>query len=127
MHYLTVEEALALHAVAVRLSGGSAGVRENDVLIGCLMRPQTAFGGKDMYPSVWEKAAVYLDSISRNHPFIDGNKRTAFLCSARFLHDNGFNLTFDDRGIVDGILWVVIKHPSIKEIAQWLEKHYRKN
>ncbi|MEK7628792.1 MAG: type II toxin-antitoxin system death-on-curing family toxin [Patescibacteria group bacterium] len=127
MHYLTVEEALALHAIAVRQSGGSAGVREVGTLTGCLERPKAAFGGKDMYATMWEKASVYLDSIARNHPFIDGNKRTAFLCAVAFIHKNGYEPALSDRDIVDGVLWVVTKKPPIGEIATWLEKHCVRN
>ena len=126
VHYLTVEDALANHAVGIHLSGGSLGVRDEGVLIGCLERPKAAFGGSDMYKTVFEKAAVYIDSIARNHPFVDGNKRTAFLCGSRFLSLNKYNVHMPCRKIVDGMLWVVTKHPEIKEIAAWLKKHSSK-
>lgn len=123
VRYLTLEDALEMHAVVVKLSGGSHGVREREVLLGCLERPKAAFGGKDMYESVFAKAAVYIDSIARNHPFVDGNKRTAFLSAARFLALNNIDLVIDDAEIVRGVIWVVTEHPSVEEIASWLKKH----
>ncbi len=123
VRYLTLEDALEMHAIVVRLSGGSHGVREKEVLLGCLERPKAAFGGQDMYLTIFAKSAVYMDSIARNHPLIDGNKRTAFLCAARFLALNGKRLTIVDAEIVRGVLWVVTEYPAIEEISQWLEKH----
>jgi death on curing protein len=125
-NYLVVEDALSNLAVAVRLSGGSAGVRDEGVLVGCLERPKAEFGGKEMYRTLFEKSAVYIDSIARNHPFIDGNKRTAFLCGARFLNLNGYDLDMQQNVIVDGMLWVVTDHPEIQEIARWIKKHSKK-
>lgn len=124
--YLTLEDALAVHVVAVTLAGGSQGVRLHNVLLGCLERPKAAFGGNDMYKNIFEKASVYIDSIARNHPFIDGNKRTSFLCAARFLSLNGYHISMPNPEIVRGMLWVVIDHPSITEIARWLQKHSHK-
>ncbi len=112
-----------MHAIVVKLSGGSHGVRERESLLGSLERPKAAFGGKDMYPTLFSKAAVYIDSIARNHPLVDGNKRTAFLCAARFLAENGVSLDMSDDEIVRGVIWVVVEHPTIEEIAAWLEQN----
>jgi death on curing protein len=123
VRYLTLEDVLEMHAIVVRLSGGSHGVRSKESLLGSLERPKAAFGSNDMYPTLFAKAAVYIDSIARNHPFVDGNKRSSFLCAARFLAENDIDLIMGDEEIVRGVVWVVVDNPSIKEIAAWLEKH----
>lgn len=125
--YVTLEDALEVHAVVIKMSGGTLGVRDMNSLTGCLERPKAAFGGNDMYASLFEKAAVYIDSVSRNHPLLDGNKRTAFLCGVRFLSLNGITITIDNNEIVRGVLWVVTEHPTIQEIAAWLERHSSQN
>jgi death on curing protein len=126
VRYLVLEDVLELHAVVIRLSGGSLGVRDHGVLTGCLDRPKTAFGGSDMYPTLHTKAAVYIDTVARNHPLIDGNKRTAFLSGARFLAMNDVALNMDDDEIVRGMIWIVTEHPSIEQIAEWLKEHSEK-
>lgn len=126
VRYLVIEDVVEMHAIVIRLSGGSFGIRDHGVLSGCLERPKTAFGGKDMYPTLHAKAAACIDTIARNHPLVDGNKRTAFLSGARFLSMNDIELAITDDEIVRGMIWVVTEHPSIEEIAAWLEKQSRR-
>lgn|SRR3989344_1276586 len=126
VRFITIEEVLALHATVIGLTSGSLGVRDMGGLQGCLGRPQTAIGGADMFPGIFEKTAAYIESTARNHPFIDGNKRTAHLIGARFLALNGYNLTPAPGEIELCMLWIVTDKPPIKEIAAWLKKRSRK-
>jgi death on curing protein len=71
--YVTVVEALAIHADQIERYGGSPSVRDRGLLEGALVRPQTGY-----YSSLIEEAAALWESLSQNHPFVDGNKRTAF-------------------------------------------------
>jgi death on curing protein len=86
--YVTVVEALAIHADQIERYGGSAGVRDQGLLEGALFRPQTGY-----YSSLIEEAAALWESLSQNHPFVDGNKRTAFAITYTFLAINGARLT----------------------------------
>jgi death on curing protein len=86
--YVTVEEALAIHADQIERYGGSAGVRDLGLLEAALFRPQTGY-----YPGLIEEAAALWESLSQNHPFVDGNKRTAFAIAYTFLAINGARLT----------------------------------
>jgi death on curing protein len=86
--YVTVVEALAIHADQIERYGGSPGVRDQGLLEGALFRPQTGY-----YSSLIEEAAALWESLSRNHPFVDGNKRTAFAITYTFLAINGARLT----------------------------------
>src|SRR6201986_694189 len=88
--YLTVAEALAMHADQIERYGGAHGVRDPGLLEAALFRPQTGY-----YADVIEEAAALLESLSQNHPFIDGNKRTAFAATYTFLAINGARLTAD--------------------------------
>ena len=86
--YLTVAEVLAMHADQIERYGGSPGVRDPGMLEAALYRPQTGY-----YADLIEEAAALWESLSQNHAFIDGNKRTAFAAMYTFLAINGATLT----------------------------------
>src|SRR5580698_8847478 len=88
--YLTVAEVLAIHADQIERYGGSPGVRDAGLLEAALYRPQTGY-----YADLIEQAAALWESLSQNHAFIDGNKRTAFATMYTFLAINGARLTAD--------------------------------
>jgi death on curing protein len=88
--YLTVAEVLAMQADQIERYGGSPGVRDQGLLEAALYRPQTGY-----YAGLIEEAAALWESLSQNHPFIDGNKRTAFAAAYTFLAINGARLTAD--------------------------------
>lgn len=121
MRYLTAEEILVLHALAIDETGGSHGVRDPGLLQSIAERPKTAFGGKEMYLGVFAKAAVYMDSIIRYHVFIDGNKRAALIATARFLHINGHELVATNAAALKFVLKVAVEKTAIEEVAAWLK------
>jgi death-on-curing protein len=86
--YLTVAEVLAMHADQIQRYGGSHGIRDQGLLEAALFRPQTGY-----YAGLIEEAAALWESLSQNHAFIDGNKRTAFAATYTFLAINGARLT----------------------------------
>jgi death-on-curing protein len=88
--YLTMAEVLAMHADQIERYGGSHGVRDQGLLEAALYRPQTGY-----YADLIEEAAALWESLSQNHPFIDGNKRTAFAAMYTFLAINGARLAAD--------------------------------
>lgn len=92
--YLTVAEVLAMHADQIERYGGSHGVRDPGLLEAALYRPQTGY-----YADLIEEAAALWESLSQNHAFIDGNKRTAFAAAYTFLAINGARLTADAEEI----------------------------
>ena len=97
--YLTVAEVLAMHADQIDRYGGGHGVRDPGLLEAALFRPQTGY-----YADLIEEAAALWESISQNHPFIDGNKRTAFAATYTFLAINGARLTADAQETEDFVL-----------------------
>ncbi|HEX7760369.1 MAG TPA: type II toxin-antitoxin system death-on-curing family toxin [Caulobacteraceae bacterium] len=88
--YLTVTEVLAIHADQIEQYGGADGLRDPGQLESALFRPQTGY-----YPDLISEAAALWESLSQNHPFIDGNKRTAFAATFTFLAINGVSITAD--------------------------------
>ena len=87
--HLTVDIVKAIHAESICRFGGSDGLREPAVLESAVAAPQASFGGKSPYRNIAEVAAAYLFYLCRNHPFIDGNKRTALGACLVFLRLNG--------------------------------------
>jgi death-on-curing protein len=101
--WIDERDTLALHNRLLALDGGAAGVRDEGLLKSALARPQQihAYGDK---PDTVELAAAYTAGIVRNHPFIDGNKRTGFLVGALFLEMNGYSLTASEEGATQAVL-----------------------
>lgn len=77
-----------IHAEAIKLFGGLKGVRHENLLASAVLTPQSSFGGKSPYADIIEIAAAYLFYICKNHPFLDGNKRTAMMAAIVFLRLN---------------------------------------
>lgn len=95
---------LAMHAEQLRLHGGAAGVRDEGMLESALNRPlQKAAYGE---PDLCELAAAYLFGIAKNHPFVDGNKRTALASADLFLIFNGLELQAEDEDLIQFVLLV---------------------
>jgi death-on-curing protein len=88
--YLALVEVLAIHDDQIERYGGSTGVRDLGLLEAALFRPQTGY-----YSDLIEEAAALWESLAQNHPFIDGNKRTAFAATYTFLAVNGARITAD--------------------------------
>jgi death-on-curing protein len=92
MRYLSVGEVLQLYRRVIEDTGGGFGVRDLGGLLSATAQPRMTFEGKDLYPTLPEKAAALASSIVMNHPFLDGNKRTAHAAMEAFLQLNGFGL-----------------------------------
>lgn len=126
MLYLNPEEILVIHARIIDATGGSHGVRDVLRIASMAERLKIRFGGKDLYPTIFTKAATLLHSCAMDHPFVDGNKRTAITIAARFLFLNGYELSATNSILEKFVLEVVIKKLDIKPIAVWFKKHSKK-
>ena len=89
---ILLKDILNLHKLSIEEYGGSDGLRDTDLLESAIARPFQTFNGKDLYPSIFEKAAALGESIIINHPFIDGNKRTGTIAMIALLQENGLHL-----------------------------------
>lgn len=120
MRYLTIEQVLFLHSRLIEETGGSHGIRDLALLQSAVARPQATFGGNDLYPDIFAKAAALLESLIRNHPFIDGNKRTGVTAAGLFLRRNGHALIATNEELESFTLRVAESWAELPEIVEWL-------
>jgi death-on-curing protein len=118
-------DALALHDRLLALDGGAGGVREPDLLSSALARPQQIYACGDRPDSV-DMAAAYTVGIIRNHPFVDGNKRTGFVVGVLFLEMNGYLFTATEEGSAEAVLSLAAG--SLDEIgfSAWMHANVRR-
>lgn len=121
MNYLSLEQVIELHDALIAKFGGLFGIRDLSLLESALANPMTAVFGQEMYPTVFDKAASYLYSIARNHPFLDGNKRAASSCALIFLRYNGKNPTYNVDEFLEFIIEVAQGRKNQQEISKYLE------
>lgn len=119
----TLEEVVAMHFRITEKTGGSQGVHDLGLLDSALARPQASFGGEDLYQTIFLKAAALVQSLSSNHSFVDGNKRTALATLEYFLYLNNFEIRATQKEKVEFTLWSENEKPTLEEIATWIEKH----
>lgn len=125
-NFLTLEQVLAIHDNQIELYGGSHGILDLGLLEAAIARPQSSFGGEDLYPDIFLKAAAFMHGLMMNHPFVDGNKRTATVSMARFLFINGYNLTAGQKDLVNAALNLESKKWAIGKLAKWLKNNSKK-
>ena len=117
----TIEEVVVIHDVAVREFGGAMGLRDMGALASAIMRPQVGY-----YDSLIEEAAALLESLAMNHPFVDGNKRTAFYATDSFLRKNGSFIDCDNDE-AHRFFMRLFETNSFRfaELREWLEEHVK--
>ena len=120
IRYLLPEQVLFIHSRLIQSTGGSHGIRDLSMLLSALGRPQATFDGNDLYDDLFSKAASLLDSLIRNHPFVDGNKRTAITAAALFIKLNGFSLVVANEEMARFTLACAQSKVTLEEITAWL-------
>lgn len=124
--YVDIGEAYTIHQLVITRAGTKASIRDFTLLHSAVERPKASFSGQDLYPTIWLKAAALLQSICLNHAFSDGNKRTAWTTTHRFLWKNNYHLKTTVKEAVGFMVFVDTNKPSVKEIASWLKKRSKK-
>jgi death-on-curing protein len=119
--WVTLDVAQAAHLEQLAEHGGGEGVRDARLLESAMARPQNlvAYGE----PDIADLAAAYAFGIARNHPFVDGNKRTATVVSETFLLLNGYALEASDAELVVAFLALAAGELSEEEMADWFRQH----
>ena len=120
---LTRDEAVAIHDASLARFGGLAGIRDEGLLESALAQPFASFGGRDLYPTIAEKAARLAFGLARNHPFLDGNKRVATACLGVFLRLNGYAFRPSADELLDIMLRVAAGTASFEELSAWVAQH----
>ena len=117
--YIRVEDILAIHADQIERYGGGEGIRDLGLLEAALFRPQTGY-----YPTVIDEAAALWESLSQNHPFVDGNKRTAFAATYVFLAINGLDIIATDDEAQDFVLGLyATSSVTFENLRAWLTEN----
>ena len=123
-YWLTREECLALHEMMLAQYGGGEGLRDENLLESALAKPRQLFAyGK---PSLSDLAASYVFGVVKNHPFIDGNKRTGFMLGAGFLERNGHEFHASEADAAVRTLALAAGEMSEAEYAAWLKANSRR-
>lgn len=115
IYYLTVEQVIELHDSILAAFGGLAGIRDRGLLESALEAPQVNLYGQEMYQTLSEKGAVYVYHLIKNHPFQDGNKRTAYASLALFYEFNGLVIKEHERNKIEEICLHVAEGRLSKE------------
>ena len=121
--YITLEQIFVIHEDQIERYGGTSGLRDLQLLESALFRPQTTFGGKDLYPTIFEKAAALIHSLILNHSFIDGNKRTGTAAALVFLLVNAREIQAEQKELVELALAIAKRKMDIEEIGLWFNNH----
>jgi len=121
MRYLASQDILAIHEQMIAELGGASGVRESELLSSIAEKPQASFGGQDLYPDIYAKAASLYEALCNYHVFVDGNKRTAALALYRFLFINDIDLTSTNNELERYTLSLANSHPDLADVAAWIQ------
>lgn len=118
--FLSLDEALLIHADQIRRYGGSHGVRDLRLLSSALAMPEASFGGVYIHTSLAEMAAAYLFHIAQNHPFLDGNKRASLASALAFLWLNDQRLEAGEDELTELVMGVAAGRVGKAEAAVFL-------
>lgn len=121
--YLAIDEVMVIHERMIEEFGGRSPIHDFTLLHSAVERPRATFGGQDLYHSIFDKAAALIHSLILNHPFDDGNKRTAITSCAAFLSFNGLHLNLPKEESIQFTLDIDSHKLSFDDIALWLKNH----
>ena len=120
---LTVEQVKAMHTRLVMKTGGSDGIRDMGLLESAVNAPFQSFGGCDVYPTIFEKAARLGFGLSQNHAFIDGNKRIAAQAVLTFLALNGIEIDCTEFELFSLFYKLAASEVTFDGLTDWLKNH----
>lgn len=112
-----------MHSRVIEETGGAHGVLDLGMLLSALARPRVTFEGKELYPDLFTKTAALMDLLVRNHPFVDGNKRSAIAAAGIFLLINHHLLRVENSEMVRFTLDCAQSRLSLDEITAWFKGH----
>ena len=123
--WIDERDALAVHDRLLALDGGMAGMRDERLLRSALARPQQlhAYGSR---PAIVDLASAYTTAIIRNHPFLDGNKRTGFILGALFLEMNGYRLTASEEDATRAVLGLASGSIDENAFGAWMSANVKR-
>ena len=117
---ITEADILMLHEFSIRDYGGAKELRDRNLLLSAIARPFQTFDGHELYPTPIEKAAALGESLIINHPFVDGNKRTALLAMLALLHEYGLEIDHNEDQVYSFIIEMSAGRKKYADITDWL-------
>jgi len=124
--FLNLAEIMEIHQEQIKAFGGADGIRDMRLLESALSQPEATFGGVYLHEDMFHMAAAYAFHLAQNHPFFDGNKRTAFVAAAVFLEMNGFLFHDPKDSLIDIMLQVASGKMSKEELAKTFRRLAKK-
>lgn len=121
--YISEELVLTFHADLLQRYGGEPGLRDRGLLESALAQPRMTVGGKGAHKTLFEKAAAYGYHVCNNHPFIDGNKRVAFVLMDVFLQRNGWEITVVEEEAYSVMISLASGRLTKAQLASWLQEN----
>lgn len=120
---ISVNTVLKIHSSLIKTYGGADGVRDSSSLESAINRPYATFDGVDLYPTAHHKASALFQSILINHPFIDGNKRTAFALMFYILRNDQIELNADESELYEFVISCSKGEQDFDQILNWIQQH----
>ncbi len=117
---IEVSEVEKIHDILIDRFGGANGIRDKGILESAIGRPFQTFDGKDLYPDPVDKAAAIFESIVSNHPFVDGNKRTAYVLLRLILKRNQLDINVDQDVKYDFVIKAAKRELTFDKIREWI-------
>jgi death on curing protein len=126
VHFITEEVVLTVHADLLQRYGGAPGLRDAGLLDSALAQPKITVAGKYAHKSMFDKAAAYGFHICKNHPFVDGNKRVAFVLMDMFLQKNGWDVASTEEGAYQMMMDLASGKLTKSQLSKWLKERSAK-
>jgi death-on-curing protein len=123
---INIEIVKYFHPILIEEFGGSNGIRDLNALKAAIQRPYSTFDGKDLYPTIYDKAAALVESLVKNHAFIDGNKRIGYVMLRFFLMESGFDLSASQTDKYNFIIEISKGNLDFEGIKRWIVQNARK-
>lgn len=120
--FLSLAEVLEIHRDQVDRYGGAPGIRDIELLKSALGMPLATYGGQFLHTDIYEMATAYLFHLAKNHPFVDGNKRTAAVAALVFLALNGFDLDASEDEFAEVVLAVARGQLAKADVAVFIRR-----
>ena len=121
MKRLSPKQILLIHDELIEVYGGSHGVRDENLLESAIYQPYASYGGVDLYLTIFDKAATLLRSLIKNHPFVDGNKRTSIAAAQILLEADSFKFCAPNDKTYAFLLKIANENWPVKQISAWLK------
>ena len=123
MKILSKKQIIFLHEHLINATGGTEGIKDEGMLESAMNAPFQTFGGEDLFPTIYQKAARLGFGLASNHPFLDGNKRIGAHAMLTFLEINGVEMQYTNKELSDIFLAIADNQVNYDDLLSWLIEH----